>query len=234
MTTMTTWTMTNATKTNATMTEPTDPETEAAARAERIARLQARQLARSTGSPAGVSGAGVSASARRRRRSPAASSKVLVAGASSAAVLSLMAGFGIGDRIGATDEALPLVAGDQALIPATSAASIEPAPSSPAPLDVIVVVVDESGRVIATSADLDPAEISIPAVTEVANDAPVTGTDSAGVLDTTPVQSAPAVAEAPATAPTRVEVPVAIPAPASAAPAAAAAAAPAQATTGGS
>jgi hypothetical protein len=206
---------------------------EAAARAERIARLQARQASRSTESSAGVTGAGESASARRRRRSPAESAKVLVAGASSAAVLGLMAGFGIGDRIGATDEARPLVAGDPALIPTTSVSLIDSAPSSPAPLDVIVVVVDETGQVIATSADLDPADIAVPAVADAAKEVSAPGPESAQVFAATPAQSAPVVVEAPATPPTRVDVPVAIPAPA-AAPAAPAVPAPAQATTGGS
>ncbi len=220
------------------MTEPTAPEGAEAERTERIARLQARQAARSGGSP-GAAGERRSDSAPRRRRSPAASAKVLVAGASSAAVFGLMAGFGIGDRIGATGASQPVFLEDPAVTPTVAAASAMTASTSPVAPEVIVIVVDEWGKVIATSADLDPAEVSGLPVSE-ASDVPVVSsigvTESPIVVTPMPVEPAPVVST-PATAPTRIEVPVAIPAPgpaAAPAPPAAAVPAPPQATTGGS
>ncbi len=174
----------------------------------------------------------------RRRRSPATTAKIVTVGASTTAVLGMMAGYGIAEQAAASKPVL--LPADQLAAPAPAPATTIPAastaPASSAPPQVIVVVIDgATGQPVSGDLDLSAlglAPASGPSTTPAAH-------DPASPPPTDVAPQAPAAAPAPVPAPAAVDLAVPAPPPPAPAPAAASAPAPApapqpEATSGGS
>lgn len=182
-----------------------------------------------------------------RRRSPARDAKIVTVGASTTALLGIIAGFGIADGRSAepaTTAAPEPVPGSPGLVPPASASSTPPAAAAPtAPPQLIVVLVDAAtGRTLGTTTDgaTSAEALELSAAPAVATDAsaPSTvdtpATDSVPSTSVAPPAGAPAAAVPVAAEPATVDLAVPAPPPA-AAPASAPAAAPQpQATSSGS
>lgn len=210
-------------------------------RAERLARLRERRAEPSLAgaslpthpSATGVTGempvAPTTPGRSPRRTSPAATAKIVTVGASTTAVLGLVAGYGFADRVATADQvvspgtAIAASADESAGAPDPRAAALAPpaAAGQPvtAPPPIIVVVIDgTTGRPITTvDESLDKTVRTQP-----------TSTQAAPAATTVPAPQPPAPA---------VAIDLAVPAPPAPQPAPAAPApapAPVQATTGGS
>ena len=214
------------------MTEPTEIVDD---RAARLARLQARRGADPSVTPSAPSSADRPATAvrgpdslpsptaasiertapidpppqRTRRRSPAANAKIITIGASTTALLGMIAGYGIAD--GLTNEppeatgsvpAAPAPIVRAAPIAPASPTTTPPAPVTTAPPQVIVVMVDAAtGRPISTTTGsgegvLESALGSLPGSTP----APAPAADDAAPSSSSAGTSAPAAPAAPAPA----------------------------------
>ncbi len=189
-------------------------------RAERLARLQARRL---TGATSDAAAAPAPAAAATRRRSPARSAKVLTVGASTTAVLGMMAGYGIAESKAAQAPTLePGTVDDLAFaaatpIPTTLAPVAETTPTV-APPQVIVVVIDGAtgqpiDRLAQAALDGEFTADSPGATTSGAAD-PGALTPATAPAAPPPATPAPATAAAPAPQPVTVAVPTPAPAPA--------------------
>ena len=158
----------------------TDPVDAEAARAERLARLQARQAQRVSPKAKREDRVEPSAAPKPsvRRQSPAAASKIAVAGASTVGVLGLIAAYGLTDRPAPAPitEAAPQA-------PAVGANATSTPPTAQPPVVVIVVEgaagssgasVDagQIGGVTTTVADAVPAAVEAPATVALAVPAP--------------------------------------------------------------
>lgn len=218
--------------------------------AERLARLQARRSATTEPTEQPSPGANVTTGSHRRRRSPALSAKVITVGASTTAMLGMMAGYGIAEGRAdqaptlepVTDQAGAIDAAPGAAVPTTLATTTPTTPTTPT--QVIVVVVDgRTGEPIDTDA-LAQAAIDGELGGELAADTTVAATPaspepapSEPTADqaTGPTsETLPEAAPAPQPVAVAVDVPTPVPAPA---PAPAAAPAPAprpEASSGGS
>jgi hypothetical protein len=162
-----------------------------------------------------------------RRRSPATTAKIVTVGASTTAMLGMIAGYGITERMAASKPTL--VADDRP--PATPATATRSAPAptitTAAPQVIVVIIDSATGKPIspADPSALDPLE---------SPQTPATGASTPAAPDST----APATALGPVPAPQVVDLAVPVPpppAPAPAAPTAPAAPGPApQASSGGS
>ncbi len=144
-----------------------------------------------------------------RRRSPASTAKIVTVGASTTAVLGMMAGYGIADHAAAgkpvlltADEAAS-IAIPGATVPVVAVPAATAPPDLTAPPQVIVVVIDAAtGQPISGDFDLSKLAAAPP-------DAAGTPTSS-GQATGTPTAANPAPVAAPTTAPAPVAAPAAV------------------------
>ena len=174
--------------------------------AERLARLQARRAsAGGQAEPSPTPDPLRTSAAPRRRRSPALSAKVITVGASTTAMLGMMAGYGIAEGRADQSPTLEPVAEPGGVIDAASVAAVPTtlATSATTPPQVIVVVVDgRTGEPIDTDAlaqaaiDGDLATGTTVAAasesTAVAATEPAAATESAPTPTPEPAPAAPA------------------------------------------
>ena len=165
---------------------------------------------------------------RSRRRSPAAAAKIFTIGASTTAVLGIMAGYGIAEESAASDPVL--LPPDQPFTSVLGAGQGTPPPASSAtttPQSIVVVVVDQNGRLISTSnpsvltdpsllASLPPRTSSSASTTVVPESLPPSDSGTAAPR----ASAAPVPVPAPATVDLAVPAPPPPPAPTPQAPAA--------------
>ncbi len=179
-------------------------------------------------------GSSGSAERDRRRRSPATTAKIVTVGASTTAVLGMMAGYGIADRVAASDPVV-VPAGDVALPPAVAQPPTGPlAPPAAAPNvattapQVVVVMVDTAtGALIATGDASLLDDLQRATATPIDGTMPAdTATPETTASPTPTAPPAPSTLE-PVTAPIAVDLAVPAPPPPRPAPAAAPTPAPA-------
>jgi hypothetical protein len=154
-----------------------------------------------------------------RRRSPASTAKIVTVGASTTAVLGMMAGYGIADHAAASkpillaaDEAPP-AATPGATVPAAAIPADTTPPTVTSPPQVIVVVIDAAtGRPISGDFDLSTLAATPPDAAGATTSGQPAGTSPATNAATAPVAApAPAATPAPVAAPATVDL--AVPAP---------------------